>query len=342
MKNRPLTTLFAALALAIAAPAHASEPVKLIFDTDMGNDIDDAMALAIIHQLERRGAVELLAVTSTKDHPKSAAFIDAVNTFYGAPDIPIGAVRGGVTPEIGRYNGLVDLKNDAGEPLYPHDLKSGEDAPDAVALLRKTLAAQPDGSVKIAQVGFFTNLAQLLESKPDEHSPLSGSELIGKKVKELVIMAGAFQTIRHETKHLEYNVREDVPSAQLFAEKWPTTVIWSGFEIGIAAAYPWRSIMEDYDYVKPHIIKEGYIAWVKDPPHDRPTWDLTAVLHAVYPDRGYFELSPRGNVTVSDEGRTDFKTTDTGNDFYLIMDEVQTARVREAFVQLCSEPPPAK
>ena len=55
-----------------------AEPTKLIFDTDMGNDIDDAMALAIIHQLERRGAVDLLAVTSTKDHPLSAAFIPAM------------------------------------------------------------------------------------------------------------------------------------------------------------------------------------------------------------------------------------------------------------------------
>ena len=351
MKKRSLTTLFATLALATATPAVAAEPVKLIFDTDMGNDIDDAMALAIIHQLERRGAVELLAVTSTKDNPKSAAFIDAVNTFYGNPDVPIGAVRNGVTPQEGRYNGLVDFKGEDGKPVYPHDLKSGEDAPDAVALLRKTLAAQPDGSVKIAQVGFFTNLARLLESKPDEHSPLSGSDLIEKKVKELVIMAGSFTPIRFDTDYVEYNVREDVPSAQLFAEKWPTTVIWSGYEIGIAAAYPWQSIMEDFNYTENHIIKEGYLAWVQDPPHDRPTWDLTAVLYAVYPDRGYFDLSPMGSITVNERGRTDFIANDSrhkgarkegGNDRYLIMSEVQAARVREAFVQLCSEPPATK
>ena len=327
------------LLLAFSLASVSAEPVKLIFDTDMGNDIDDAMALAMIHQLERRGAVELLAVTSTKDNPKSAAFIDALNTFYGRPDILIGAVRGGVTPEEGKYNGLVDRKHEDGTPHYPHDLKSGLDAPDAVALLRRTLAAQADGSVKIVQVGFFTNLAQLLDSKPDDHSPLDGAALIKAKVKELVIMAGAFQTIRFDTKHLEYNVREDVPSAQAFADRWPTTVIWSGFEIGIAAAYPWKSIMEDYEYAKPHIIKEGYLAYVPEQPHDRPTWDLTAVLYAVYPDRGYFDLSPPGNVIVSDEGRTDFKKNDKGNDRYLIMDAVQTARVREAFVQLVSEPP---
>ncbi len=319
----------------IAAAPKLEKPVKLIFDTDMGNDIDDAMALALIHQLERRGAVELLAVTSTKDHEKSAPFIDALNTYYGRPDIPVGAVRNGVTPEPGRYNGLADN--------YDHDLKSGKDAPDAVALLRKTLAAQPDQSVKIAQVGFFTNLAQLLESEPDEHSDLDGVALAKAKVKELIIMAGAFQTVRFDTRHLEYNVRLDVPSAQSFAKTWPTPIIWSGYEIGIAAAYPWGSIQQDYQYDPKHIIREGYLAYVPTKPHDRPTWDLTAVLHAVYPDRGYFDLSPPGLVTVEDDGATLFrpnrKGKENGKDRYLVFNGTQAERTIEAFVQLVSEPP---
>ena len=335
MKYTILTLqLLLALTLSVSAA-----PVKLIFDTDMGNDIDDAMALAMIHQLERRGACELLAVTSTKDHPLSAAFIDALNTFYGAPNIPIGAVRDGVTPEKGKYNGLAEKKDDAGNLVYPHDLKSGEDAMEAVALIRKTLAAQPDNSVKLVQVGFFTNLARLLESKPDKHSDLAGPELIRKKVKETIIMAGAFQSIRFGTQHLEYNVKKDIPSAKKMAAQWPGPLIWSGYEIGIAASYPWQSIMEDYGYVKHHIVKEGYLDYVPEHPHDRPTWDLTAVLYAVYPDRGYFDLSPKGNVKVNDEGRTDFFPGEKGNDRYFIMNEIQNEKVREAFVQLCSEPP---
>ena len=84
-------TLFALVVLSLLAAspeAHAQSkpPVKMIFDTDMGNDIDDAMALAMIHQLARRGAVELLAVTSTKDHPKSVAYIDALNMRVGVMD----------------------------------------------------------------------------------------------------------------------------------------------------------------------------------------------------------------------------------------------------------------
>ena len=304
--------------------------MKLIFDTDMGNDVDDAMALAMIHTLERRGLCELLAVTSAKDHSLSAAHIDAINTFYGRPDVLIGAVRKGVVPELGKFLGITGR--------YPHDLKSGADAPEAVALMRKTLAAQPDGSVTIVQVGFFTNCARLMDSKADEHSPLSGLDLIKKKVKSLVIMAGAFQTIRGETRYLEYNAKMDVPATQALAERWPGGVVWSGFEIGIAAAYPWKSIQEDFGYTDRHIEREAYIAYGDQ---NRPTWDLSAVLYAVYPKRGYFDLSVEGVVKVADDGATEFTPRRGGKHRYLKMDPLQTERVREAFVHLVSEPPPA-
>lgn len=311
-----------------------AEPVPIIFDTDMGNDVDDAMALAMIHSLEKRGACKLLAVTITKDHPKAAPYIDALNTFYGAPDIPIGVVRDGPTKEEGKY-----LKATDDETKYPRDLKSGEDAPDALVLLRKTLAAQPDQSISLIQVGFFTNFARLLDTPADDHSPLNGRDLVAKKVKLLSIMAGAFQTIGgHNNHYIEYNVKYDIPAAQKLAKEWPTPIVWSGFEIGIAAAYPHVSIERDFNYVPHHPIKESYYLY-NPPPHDRPTWDLTSVLAAVYPDRDYFTLSVSGNVTVEDDGFTRFRKKDNGRDQFLIMDEAQTARVREACVQLTSEPP---
>lgn len=325
--------------LATASLTQAT-PVKLIFDTDMGNDVDDVMALEMIHNLQKRGACELLAVTVTKDHPQAAAFVDAVNTFHGYPDVPIGVVKGGATPEAGKFNKLADEKNEDGSFRYPHDLLSGNDAPEAVGLIRKLLAAQPDQSVALAQVGFFTNFARLLDSKGDEHSPLSGRDLIKQKVTVLSIMAGAFQTVNWETRHLEYNVVKDVPAAQKLAVHWPTPIVWSGYEIGVAAAYPHVSIERDFEYVKHHPLKEAYYAY-NPPPHDRPTWDPTAVLYAIYPDRGYFDLSPAGGVTVEDNGATWYRPSKDGKGRhrYLVLSPVQAARVREAIVQLCVEPP---
>jgi inosine-uridine nucleoside N-ribohydrolase len=328
------------LACLFAASLVQGAPVKLIFDTDMGNDVDDVMALCMIHTLQSRGAVELLAVTVTKDHPQAAAFVDAVNTFYGRPDVPVGVVRDGATPEPGTFNLLADAKNEDGSLRYPHDLMSGKDAPEAVGLLRKLLAAEPDNSVVLVQTGFFTNFKRLLESQPDALSPLNGRDLIARKTKLLSIMAGAFQTINWNTRYLEYNVVKDIPAAQALAKGWPSPVVWSGFEIGIAAAYPHQSVEQDFGYVKHHPLKEAYYVY-QPPPHDRPTWDPTSLLYAVYPDRGYFTLSPTGTVQVDDDGATVFRPSKDGKgrDRFLSMSTEQSALVREAIVQLSVEPP---
>ena len=45
-----------------------TQELLMTFDTDLGNDVDDAMALAVIHALESRGECELLCVTLTKDN----------------------------------------------------------------------------------------------------------------------------------------------------------------------------------------------------------------------------------------------------------------------------------
>lgn len=331
------TVLSTLLALTVAGGAVAADqrkPVNLIFDTDIGNDVDDVLALGMIHALETRGECKLLAVTITKDHELAAAFTDAVNTFYGRGDIPIGVCRSKVTPEQGKFLGLA-AKQDDGKPRFPHDLTSGKQAPSAVEVLRKTLAAANE-PVVIAQVGFFTNLVDLLASPADAISPLTGVELIKAKVSFISIMAGEFT----KPDYKEYNVKMDIPSAQKLAAGWPTPIVWSGFEIGIAVPTPHVSILRDYAYAKHHPLAEAYILY-EPPPHDRPTWDLTSVLYAVRPDRGYFDLSPMGSVSVADNSVTTFKAGE-GQQRYLKLTDAQKVKTQEALMILASEPPKAK
>lgn len=321
----------------LSAPVRG--PVKLIFDTDMGNDVDDAMALAVIHALQSRGECELLAVTITRPDPLAGRFVDAVNTFYGRGDIPIAVRRQGGRAEPDKFLKLATVRD--GERLrYPNDFNP-DTAPEPVTLLRQTLARQPDASVVLVQVGFSGNLAALLDSSPDAISALAGGDLVRQKVRLLSIMAGAFQTIHHNNRYLEYNVAQEIPAAQKLAAQWPTPVVWSGFEIGITVPYPAVSIERDFGYVTHHIVAEAYRHYMP-PPHERPTWDLTSVLYAVRPDRDYFALSPSGRVTVEDDGFTRFRLQSDGRDRYLILDDVRAARVREALVQLTSQPPVAR
>lgn len=332
----PASLLMVLLILFSDVPA--AEPIPFIFDTDIGNDVDDVLALGMIHSLQSRGEVELIAVTITKDHEQCAAFVDAVNTFYGRGDVPIGVCNSGVTSEQSKFTVLAAKQKD-GQDVYPHDLRSGKDAPSAVSVLRKALAAQEDGTVVIAQVGFSTNLADLLASAGDDISPLSGQELVAEKVKLLSVMAGAFAKI-NDKDHYEYNIVKDIPAAQKLVNHWPTTIVFSGFEIGLNAAYPAVSIDRDYEYVANHPLKQAYYLY-SPPPHNRPTWDLTSVLYAVYPTAGYFDLSPAGSVSVENSGLTAFKADQNAKHHFLMMSSQQQIRLVEALVQLSSQPPQA-
>lgn len=316
----------------------AAEPVQVIFDTDISGDVDDVLALAMLHALADRGECNLRAVTISKINPLTGPFTDATNTFYGRGDIPIGVTRDAQKRES-RYLKLINEKQ-GDQSRYPHDISSNQQLPDAVPLLRKTLAASADGSIVIIQVGLAANLADLVESKADEFSPLSGSELIRRKVKLVSVMAGAFEPIEGNTHFLEANVRNGIQSMQRFVRQWPlsTPVVWSGFEIGIAVRYPRESIARDFNYVKHHIVREAYLLH-SGPEHDRPSWDLTSVLYAVRPHDGYFDLSEPGKVTVDDDGFLSFHPEKQGRDRYLKMNPLQAVQVKEALRGLVSQPP---
>jgi inosine-uridine nucleoside N-ribohydrolase len=315
--------LFAAmLALVTAVPASAATPLHVIFDTDMGNDVDDALALAMLHAFASRGEVQLLAVTVSKDNPWAAEYVRLVDEYYGRGSIPVGIVHDGKTPDDGLYvRHVCEL----------HGRRPDKAAVvDAVSLLRKTLAAEPDGSVTMIQVGFSTNLARLLESAPDGYSNLSGKELVKRKVRLLTAMAGNFAAAKPE-----YNVMTDIPAAKKLFAEWPTDIYFSGFEVGAAILFPASSIEHDFPPGNP--VAEAYRLYQKMP-YDRPTWDLTTVLYDLRSDRGYFNVSPPGNVLVSANGSTTFQPSTNGKRYFLSVNPLQVARVRDACVWLSSQP----
>jgi inosine-uridine nucleoside N-ribohydrolase len=313
------------------APLRAA-PVRLIFDTDMGNDVDDAVALAMIHALESRGEARLVAVTVTKDNRWAAPFIDAMNTFYGRGEIPIGVVRNGKTPE---NNNMIRLPAERRRPdgsfVYPHRLVDGREAPEAVGLLRRVLAKEEDGKVVVVQVGFSTNLARLLDSKPDDAGALTGIELVKRKVRLLSMMGGAFPLGKPE-----YNIQIDIPSAKKLFAEWPTPIVASGYEVGETILYPAASILKDYGYVPDHPLAEAYRDYMKMP-YDRPMWDPTATLYAVRPRS--FSLSPPGTITVDDQGRTHFTGGANGKHRYLTPSAQQASAAQRAIVELARRAP---
>lgn len=325
--RRVLPSFLLSLSFFTISAAFAAEPVRLILDTDMGNDCDDALALGMIHALESRGEVHLLAVTITKDNRNAAAYIDLVDTFYGRPDIPIGLVRNGKTQnDTPMLKVPVERRDAQGRLVYPRRLHDDAVVPEAVAVLTHVLKDQPDGSVTIAQIGFSTNLARLV-STPE------GRVLVERKVKALYLMAGNF----HELKP-EYNVFTDGSAFAELTKNWPTPMIFSGFEIGLVITFPMESIDRDFAWAANHPVVEAYRVYTGKS-EDHPNWDSTAVLDAIRPDRGYFDLSEPGNVTLNEKAATVFTPDPSGKCRYLILKQDQVARIRQLIADLVSQPP---
>ena len=320
--------------------SEADMPLSVIFETDLGNDIDDALAMDLLYKYQDAGIIRLLAVNLNKNGQAPAGFADILNTWYGYPDIPIGVIRDGVDCEkdadVNYAKAVVDLSDADGKPLFARSHPGYADYPDAVTLYRKILAAEPDSSVVIASVGFSTNLARLLETTADGISPLTGKELVAKKVKLLSMMAGCFI----DPNNHEYNVFKDIPAAKAVFEGWPTPVVTSPVEVGGGIKYPASSIENDFSWAPQHPVVEAYKAY-RPMPYDRPTWDPTAVLYAVE-GGDWFTVSAPGRIEVTEDGSTLFTEDPEGTRRYLAVTKEQREAILQHFIDLITAQPSSR
>jgi len=247
----------------------SKDPVKIIFDSDMGPDYDDVGALTMLHAFADSGKAQILATIASNKYELVAPSLEVINTYYGRPQIPVG------TPKTHGVNiGCSQHWTDSLVAHYPHSLNSNSQAQDAKLLYRKILAYQPDHSVVIVTVGFLTNLNDLLLSKPDSISPLDGTALVSKKVKQLVSMAGKFP------EGWEFNVKEDSTSSNYVFEHWPTRILLSGFEIG-EKIFTGKKLIAANLQSPAHMAFKIAIPMSQEDRNGRMSWDETAVLAAV-------------------------------------------------------------
>ena len=272
--------------------------VPVIFDTDMGPDYDDVGAITMLHAFADEGAANILATIASTKYDGVAAVLDVFNTYFNRPDIPIGVPSQ-------KASELRDVQHwsDSVRKNYPHSIRSNSEAQDAVGLYRKILAGQPDTTVTIITVGFLTNISNLLQSSPDKYSTLNGKDLVDKKVKKLVSMAGKFP------EGSEFNVNIDPAASKYVFENFNRPVVLSGFEIGekIKTGIP---LISDSSIINSPV-KDVFrisIPMAKEDSAGRMSWDETAVLVGVKGHEPYYMLK-EGMITVNDEGYNKWDST---------------------------------
>ena len=282
----------------------SAQPQKVIIDTDMGNDVDDIIALVMAYRGVRDGKMDLRMISAHKKSPTSAMFIDVCNCWYGYPEVAVSYNRKAVANS--EYRDYTISAMAARHEDWRRCGRYDDEYPDAVRAYRALLACAQDQTYVIVSLGFGTTLAALLDSPADDICSYDGKTLVRKKVKYLSIMAGSYGAqdsvkvngVRTDffdatKKRAEYNVVNDIPAmAKVFAD-WPTPIIQNPFELGKKVMFPYEAVKD----------ADGPIALAyrsyRDQPYDRPSWDILSVLYVMYPE--LFTLSDP--VTISSDNK---------------------------------------
>ena len=293
----------------------ASQPYeRVIFDTDVGGDVDDAGALAVLHALADRGEIALLAMGVVIGHEAAVPFVHAVNTWYGRPELPIGTIKSGAPYARDEY--MVPIV-----AAYPHSL-TRETAPDVVKLYRQVLASQPDRSVTLIVVGPATNIHNLLKSGPDEHSPLTGVELMRRKIK--FYGAGGNGNSGLPKGKCGFNYYMDLNAAsgelELLPSDFPT--VYAG------GSGPKLKIGSALSQARPdHIIRKSYEAYYKGTAKDRETWDQLRVLYGSRPSsRSLWNTYPAGTISVGQDSIITWTEKPDQNRAYAYVKDMEAMR----------------
>ncbi len=296
--------------------------VKIIFDTDIGGDIDDAGALALIHRLCDKGEAELLAVTHCGNSPYYAGCIDAINTYFGRR-VPVGVNFSAQIPYEPRNYYAGELC-DKFPNSYPPSLYGTEDGPcDTLKLLRRILSDAEDNSVTLVVTGALSSMARLVRSGADEISDMSGKELIERKLSRTVLMGGRFfeswPMILYEsgipTHHImtwEYNIRgSGYDDAKTVFDSWMGELLLSSYEIGsyIVSMVGYASRSSNDDPVA-HV-------YAMNGDNGRCSWDLTAVLEGIRPNK-YWNYHEFGKISVDTDMITHWSKDSSFKHSYLL------------------------
>ena len=182
------------LAMAWGVPAQsAPKPAAVLFDTDIGTDIDDAYALALfVH----RPDFELLGVTTVSSDAVARARLAA----------KLLRIAGGKWAEVPVYAGL----STPTQYMKQVEWAQGFSSPSlhesgGIEFMRRTFESRP-GEVTLIAVGELTNVAALLDSDPG----------IAKKIRAIALMGGAiYRGYAPGSKpEPEWNIRSNAKAAQ--------------------------------------------------------------------------------------------------------------------------------
>ncbi len=292
---------------------------RIIFDTDIGSDCDDAGAMAVLHKLADKGEIDLLGVIfSSNANVHGAAVCQIINGYYGRPSLPTGQYRG--TARIGDkrdgYLSYLATTPDHNTHSQPDSLS------ELVAAYKKLLAEQPDASTTIITVGHPVGLFYLINDK-------EGMKLVKEKVISWIAMTHT-DTIPQNDWNFGKNGTALYLSGLLKA--WPSKVYFSGAGKKVITG---NKKLQHTPLHNP--VRISYERWGNNAlKNGRSSWDQIAVLFAARPS--FFDVE-KGLLTQNDQLETSWSTQSNHDRHYKITPNIPVPQLESIIEDLMSEAP---
>jgi len=322
-----------------------SEPVPIIFDTDMDLDCDDAGALAVLHALMDPNETKILGVIVNVPFEASAKCVMIINNYYNRPEIPVGLLEDKNYEKGKKYQLYRAAKKQIAKfrDYYTHKIvehfsskiTKSQKIWESVNLYRHLLSSSKDKTVVIVAVGLLTALKALLDSPPDDLSPLNGIDLVKHKVKKLVTMGIG----RFPSAQAQFNWLMDWESARFVISHWPTELVVQSNGTEFLTGNELSSRTPESNPVR-----EIYETYVKGPRKGNFSWDLITALYGVRGSEPYLEEKKGHRIILESEQGKNHWVPDENNEFnhsFLVI-KPPKIKLKKTLEDLITKPPKKK
>jgi hypothetical protein len=283
----------------------------VIFDTDIGSDCDDAGAMAVLHALADAGELRILGVIYSSGKIKYGVGVcDAINTYYGRGDLPLGQYKG---DDVGDTTDSYSRAIATATNRLGHDTVA--DAPDLVFTYRKLLKSQPDGSVTILTVGHPHGLVHLMRDP-------RRMKLIRAKVERWVAMGIGWN----------FDAVGMAANSEELLQKWPLPFFVSPDGTDIKTGHRRLPLTPESNPVR-----EAYRLWHTALVDGRSSWDQLATLFVARPQ--LFKVESQGSVQRRPDGKTFWNANVDLPHHHRVRPAISDAAMADLIEELMARPP---
>ncbi|MCI0717886.1 MAG: nucleoside hydrolase [Acidobacteria bacterium] len=276
-----LTRTFLGMLLCLGQLSGQEARMKLILDTDIGDDIDDAWALAFV--IAHKNFEPLGITVAHGNTPARAKMACKMLHLTGRSDIPV---------FVGRRT---EQKDYSYQFTWAEDFAATRPASKSAADFIVEAVRQNPGQITLIAVGPLQNVADAVRKEPQ----------LGKLVKRVVLMGGCvYGTADQAAPIAEYNVHSSTTDSQLvYGASLPLTIVPLDSTTHVKLSDAEREQLRKHSSPLTFALEALYRLWLEKPQSRMTLHDQLAVAETASPNTffGKMETVP---IWVDDKGFT--------------------------------------